>query len=369
MNFNRDGVISDSMPQVARVALMKREVTRRIRTVGRAAICVAVALVLWFFYGVYQFPGRIQEVVVYPLVTNVLATFMALFLGYPIAQDEFDKRHRRSTIGLPLSFWDTGAKSRPFYVVFGGSSGNGNTVDANGQHEQNDKFDPKFGFHTIDSWTLIRNFLSRTFPYLDDTEIIPMPVPLGGGENEEMAVNRIIDGANVIVLGGCLSLPISSAVTECMEAPYRQHARDGEARVIVCNDGTRHTSKVIGNRVETDFALVTKVVRTNGNLLVIVAGNYGVGTTGGLLCLTNKELFPADCADHGKVSQQWVIRSTIVSNAADPVVQNIMRPDRVTKIHREFFTPPPTWASGLISYTKNLRLTNLQTVTGYREAG
>jgi hypothetical protein len=268
-----------------------------------------------------------------------MSVFLALMLGATAIERAIESRHRRQRLGDPVQFWDTNSECRTYYVIFGG--------------ELSEDSEIRTHWATAYTFSLISEFLTDLLPSGCKVELFPARVRT----NLWKDVLGLIKDFNVVILGGSISFPPTVALLESLNTPFRQEANGLPRKIVYCdktlnapNDPNQPTypSNKQNNYIQRDFALVTRVLhKTTKNLLVMISGNYGVGTAGAGIALTTNDQFPRNSFNTNAEAQQLVIGTD------SPDIGNLVyRGGPTHKIScwtSRVFTPPETWLNSLES--------------------
>ncbi len=241
---------------------------------GLIASGLAVLLVICFA-GAWYIAGFNEAVtsVAIGFVINTIAAFLAVMLGVSQLEKYIHRVGIAREFGAVADFWTVPAPKKPWVVIFGG--------------RPSDPSDPELrpSFSTVFAYTKISSILSQLY-----------------GETSVTLKNfrDIVDWdvtstANVVFLGGVVSIPRLKEVFQLLPLHARQEVLDDKTRQIVILDEyaeTRLLARMKNGLVTEDHALVARVINhKHGSSLFIVSGNWGAGTGAAVLALTDKAHF------------------------------------------------------------------------------
>jgi hypothetical protein len=261
---------------------------------GLLVLCIAAYLA--------DFDGsKWIEQVLMSLVSGVTATFLALLFGLKQIERILAIHSRRNTYREVAEFWQTGAHSKRFFILFGGRGA-----------VNNSDIEIRLQFATAYSFAIISGMLHELFEGAARIEFLPAHT------FDDASLLKLIQSDNVVILGGDLSVPFTDQVLKALGAPYRQDCKASPREIHRIQSGMRseaHYSQAKEKSIGKDVALVTRIIdhRTR-NLLVFVSGNYGVGTIGGAIAVTAPKQFPAAGFDSEAGGQQCIVEITGVQS-------------------------------------------------------
>ena len=253
--------------------------------------------ILWFDPRSFWFCN-----VLIPLLTNMAAAYTVILLGYNQILKGLEQRERRRALGKVIDFWRLPGKSTQCFIVFGGDP-----------PTMEDDKELRSSHATFFSIFALREALKKVHgDRINIVEKAASDLPLNWEGLED---------ANVIILGGYLSIDRMEYVQDKLQLTFVQDFSDKNERQIKrkVGKGEQYTSDIKDKKISRDFAIVTRIFDKRRNRTIFwFSGNYGIGTFASVLFFTTPEFLERDVSvDATKLTQFIVHVDGIVDNKID----------------------------------------------------
>ena len=264
---------------------------RRIPLVLRVAlivICVSIAFT-FTLYRMHLINDEVFDRYILPIILNISSSAIVIFIGIPFLQIIFHNIVERSKNPDMTRFWAMDY-TRSINVVYGSTI----TGDLDGEL--------RLSVHTASSFGILQRLINSDLRYTTSLNFIQV-------STEDQKFWQSILRGNLIIIGGDRSVPLTIEILKKLQATHYQDCISDSSRRRVFGPGEYLSIFDQNGYVSSDVCLVTRVKPSESPLgaIVIISGNYGVGTLAGIDFLSDPSRLkfpPHD--DNGVV--QYILR-------------------------------------------------------------